>query len=182
MTTEFWDGVNFARGANPDPQSWVKPRRRTADDSERCYGVLRRFVQHMKSQPGVRFVTARDLPGLYARSPRPNRWIARLWRRTSAVKSSLARFRARCCPRRTCCWRSWTSSPEVVDGPAAAGASTYSKPTDSRDRPFTRLRRMPPTSSAVFTVCRMRYSSVPRLSPSPISRPPSPAVWMAPIR
>ena len=26
---------------------------------------LRRFVQHMKAQPAVRFVTAQDLPGLY---------------------------------------------------------------------------------------------------------------------
>jgi len=58
--------VNFAHGANPDPQAWVKPRRRTADDSERCYGVLRRFVQHMKTQSGVRFVTASDLVRLYA--------------------------------------------------------------------------------------------------------------------
>jgi len=64
VTTEFWDAVNFSRGANPDPEKWVKPRRRTAEDSERCYGVLRRFVQHMKAQPGVRFVNARDLLGL----------------------------------------------------------------------------------------------------------------------
>ena len=104
VTTEFWDGVNFARGANPDPQAWVKPRRRTAADSERCYGVLRRFVQHMKAQPGVRFIDARDLLGLYENpTAKP---VDR-----KAVAAHLSRqivfgeIRARSCLRRKCCWR-----------------------------------------------------------------------------
>src|SRR5215475_3554321 len=65
VTTEFWDGVNFAHGANPDREKWAMPRRRTNEESERCYGVLRRFVQHMKQNPEVRFVTAKELPALY---------------------------------------------------------------------------------------------------------------------
>src|SRR5207248_7157737 len=65
VTTEFWDAVNFARGGNPDPAAWVRPRLRTVAESERCYAVLRQFVQHMKAQAGVRFVTAQDLPGMY---------------------------------------------------------------------------------------------------------------------
>ena len=65
MTTEFWDAVNFAHGANPPRDAWVKPLRRSREDSERCYGVLRHFVEHMKAQPDVRFVTAKDLAGLY---------------------------------------------------------------------------------------------------------------------
>src|SRR5262245_41019313 len=65
VTTEFWDGVNFAHGANPDREKWAKPRRRTNEESERCYGVLRRFVQHMKKNPEVHFVTAKELPALY---------------------------------------------------------------------------------------------------------------------
>src|SRR5262249_21119406 len=65
VTTEFWDAVNFARGANPDRETWVKPRQRTQEDSERCFGVLRRFVQHMKERPNVQFVTAKELPALY---------------------------------------------------------------------------------------------------------------------
>src|SRR5262249_43554946 len=70
VTTEFWDAANFSHGANPPRDAWVKPQRRTAEDSERCYGVLRQFVAHMKKQPGVRFVTAKDLPGLYEKAPR----------------------------------------------------------------------------------------------------------------
>ncbi len=65
VTTEFWDAGNFAHGVNPPRESWVRPHRRTADDSERCYGVLRRFVEHMKSRPGVQFASARDLLTIY---------------------------------------------------------------------------------------------------------------------
>ena len=65
VTTAFWD-LNFARGANPERSQWKKPPRRTAEDSERCYRILTRWVEHAKSRPGVRFVTARELPMLYA--------------------------------------------------------------------------------------------------------------------
>jgi hypothetical protein len=63
VTTEFWDAVNFKWGANPPREAWVKPRRRTAEESERCYGVLRQFVAHMKQR--AQFVTAQDLLGMY---------------------------------------------------------------------------------------------------------------------
>jgi hypothetical protein len=66
VNTEFWDAVNFSKGANPERSAWKKPRARTKPDSERCYGVLSKFVEHMKSVPGVAFVTAAELHGLYA--------------------------------------------------------------------------------------------------------------------
>jgi hypothetical protein len=65
VTTEFWDGVNFAKGANPERTAWRRPRRRTEAESERCYGILHDYVAHAKSVPGVRFVTARELLQLY---------------------------------------------------------------------------------------------------------------------
>jgi hypothetical protein len=40
VTTEFWDAVNFAHGANPERTAWRRPRRRTETESERCYGIL----------------------------------------------------------------------------------------------------------------------------------------------
>lgn len=64
VTTAFWD-LNFAKGANPERSEWKKPPRRTAEESERCYRILSRYVEHAKSRPGVRFVTARELPLLY---------------------------------------------------------------------------------------------------------------------
>ena len=64
VTTAFWD-LNFAKGANPERSDWKKPPRRTVEDSERCYRILMRYVEHAKSRTGVRFVTARELPLLY---------------------------------------------------------------------------------------------------------------------
>jgi hypothetical protein len=64
VTTAFWD-LNFAKGANPERSDWKKPPRRTPEDSERCFRILTRYVEHAKSRPGVRFATARELPLLY---------------------------------------------------------------------------------------------------------------------
>src|SRR5260370_24289869 len=72
VTTEFWDAVNFAKGADRERNDWRRPHRRTEADSERCYGILRAYVAHMKNVPGVRFATAREMLQLYAGpTPRP---------------------------------------------------------------------------------------------------------------
>lgn len=127
VTTAFWDGVNFSRGANPERAAWVKPPLRTAEESERCYGVLRGFVRHMKAQPGVRFVTARDVTGLYespAAKPVDRKAAAALLRTEigfgeiggqtlSAADLLLALLGV---------------TPQFVEGPTARGSTTYSKP------------------------------------------------------
>jgi len=64
VTSAFWD-LNFAKGANPERSQWRMPPRRTAEESERCYRILVRYVEHAMARPAVRFVTARELPGLY---------------------------------------------------------------------------------------------------------------------
>ena len=64
VTSAFWD-MNFAKGANPERSAWKNPPRRTAEDSERCYRILVRYVEHAKTRASVRFVTARELPLLY---------------------------------------------------------------------------------------------------------------------
>jgi hypothetical protein len=72
VTTEFWDAVNFSNGAVRERSEWVRPRRRTSADSERCYRILRSYVEHAKRTPGVQFVTAQDLLQLYSPlTPRP---------------------------------------------------------------------------------------------------------------
>ncbi|HEY1241717.1 MAG TPA: hypothetical protein VGF16_14230 [Bryobacteraceae bacterium] len=128
VTTEFWDGVNFARGANPDRENWVKPHRRTREDSERCYSVLRRFVQHMKQRSDVQFVTAKELPGLYegpiadAVDPRAAAEGLRqqiLFRdidgqTLSAAEMLIALLKV---------------PPQILDGPTAPGKTTYMKAT-----------------------------------------------------
>jgi hypothetical protein len=128
VTTEFWDGVNFAHGANPGRDAWVKPRRRTTEESERCFGVLRRFVQHMKAQPGVRFVTARDLPTLYGNPITPA-----VDRKQAAAHLSrhivFGEIQGRMLSPAEMLLALLEVKPQVVDGPTASGTTTYSKPT-----------------------------------------------------
>jgi len=67
---EFWDGVNFRRGANPPREEWKPPPQRPAAETEAAFRRFAEYIDHIRSTPGVRFVTASDLPGLYPDSVR----------------------------------------------------------------------------------------------------------------
>lgn len=123
VTTAFWD-LNFAKGANPERSEWKKPPRRTPAESERCYRILTRYVEHLKSRSSVRFVTARELPLLYESQ------IVR-----GADRASVGRHLA---DRETFLVTDHGAlsaadmlqillgmEPAVVEGPAARGTSTY---------------------------------------------------------
>jgi hypothetical protein len=131
--------VNFKYGANPERKMWVMPHRRTAEDSERCYGVLRRFVQHMKSQAGVRFVTAKDLPGIYQSGvPRAvDRKAAALQLRERIV---FADVQGQMLSPADMVVALLGLEPQVVDGPTAAGATSYAG-TSIPAPAFERARR-----------------------------------------
>jgi hypothetical protein len=62
---QFWDGVNFARGANPPREEWKAPPQRTAEETESAFRRFGEYVDHIRSIPGVKFITAEDLPTLY---------------------------------------------------------------------------------------------------------------------
>jgi hypothetical protein len=62
---EFWDGVNFARGANPEPADWKRPRTRPAAETEQAFRDFEAYVRFIKAQPGARFVTATELTQIY---------------------------------------------------------------------------------------------------------------------
>jgi len=125
--TEFWDAVNFARGAMPERSAWVLPKRRTPQEAERCFHVLHAFVAHMRQAPGVQFVTARDLPGLFATAapslPAPaiaehlRKQIVFLKAGRSSVSPADMLVRLLGLP------------PQVVDGPTAEGATTFQRDT-----------------------------------------------------
>src|SRR5262245_5510284 len=66
--TEFWDGVNFRRGANPPRSEWKLPETRPAPETEAAFNDIAQYVTFIKEQPGVRFVTASELMKLYADS------------------------------------------------------------------------------------------------------------------
>jgi len=128
VTTEFWDAVNFARGANPGREAWVRPHRRTAADSERCYGVLRHFVQHMKSQADVRFVTAKDLPGLFQNAV-PGVVDPRMIAGRLRDKIVFAEVQGQTLSPADMLVALLGLKPRVVDGPTAPGVTTYAKPS-----------------------------------------------------
>jgi len=70
-TKQFWDGVNFARGANPDLSQLQPPETWSAAESRRLLADFRRFIVGVKER-GVDWVTATDLAELLGpESPEP---------------------------------------------------------------------------------------------------------------
>ncbi|MDB6037036.1 MAG: hypothetical protein JWM99_877 [Verrucomicrobiales bacterium] len=62
---EFWDGVNFANGANPPRELWKAPPQRTSEETDGAFRRFAEYIDFIKSVPGVRFITAADLPAIY---------------------------------------------------------------------------------------------------------------------
>jgi hypothetical protein len=63
---EFSDSVNFRRGANPPREQWKEPQRRTREETEAAYRRFESYLDFQLSLPGLRHVTASDLPAIYA--------------------------------------------------------------------------------------------------------------------
>ena len=55
---EFWDGVNFAHGANPPREEWKLPAMKDPAEGENAFKYFEELVKYMKSFPLVEFVTA----------------------------------------------------------------------------------------------------------------------------
>lgn len=62
---KFWDGVNFARGANPPREQWKAPPQRPADQTDKAFERFASYIDHIAAMPNVHFITARDLPTRY---------------------------------------------------------------------------------------------------------------------
>ena len=89
---EFWDGVNFRRGANPPREQWRPPPQRPAEETEAAFQRFAAYIDHIRTIPGVRWVTAGDLPLLYpdlARTPgAPEDDLVKIAQRITAGPSS----------------------------------------------------------------------------------------------
>lgn len=124
VTTEFWDAANFSKGAIREREEWVRPHRRTPQDSERCYGILRRYVEHAKQTPGVRFVTAQDLLQLYSpvtsAPPDPATVARHLARNITFLRTESGAFSPA-----DLLLALLGVGPRVVDGPGKRGTTTY---------------------------------------------------------
>ncbi len=62
---QFWDGVNFAKGANPPREQWKLPPRKTPEETRIAYQVLENYVRFMQRFPEVRFITASEAAHFY---------------------------------------------------------------------------------------------------------------------
>jgi hypothetical protein len=62
---QFWDGVNFARGANPPRSQWKLPPLKPKEQQEQAFNAFEAYLNHIVNHPGVRLVTAREIPTLY---------------------------------------------------------------------------------------------------------------------
>ena len=65
VQTEFWDAVNFRRGANPIPGEWKPPGTKPAAASDRAFDDFEQYIRFIQGQAGVRFVTATELMSIY---------------------------------------------------------------------------------------------------------------------
>ena len=130
VTTAFWD-MNFAKGANPERSEWKKPPRRTAEASERCYRILLRYAEHAKARPGVRFVTARELPQLYASQLGRVTDRARIARHLAAHETFLETEDA-VLSAAEMVQVLLGIEPEVVEGPVKRAETAYRESTISR--------------------------------------------------
>jgi hypothetical protein len=83
--TEFWDGVNFRRGANPARAEWKLPGTRPAAETEQAFRDFDQYIRFIKAQPGVRFVTATELMAIY-----PDQAMSRSFRQADLL--GFARF------------------------------------------------------------------------------------------
>jgi peptidoglycan/xylan/chitin deacetylase (PgdA/CDA1 family) len=62
---EFWDGVNFRRGANPPRDQWQLPPAKTPEESRAAYENFEGYVRFIKRFGDVRFITAGEAAELY---------------------------------------------------------------------------------------------------------------------
>jgi hypothetical protein len=62
---EFWDGVNFRKGANPPRVQWQLPPAKTAEESKIAYATFEDYIRFIKRFPEVQFITAAEAARLY---------------------------------------------------------------------------------------------------------------------
>jgi hypothetical protein len=74
---EFWDGVNFRKGASPDRKDWKLPAIKTPEEEALAWRNFEGFVRHMKRFPEVRFVTAREISAKYPDNAKSVAWESR---------------------------------------------------------------------------------------------------------
>ncbi len=73
---QFWDGVNFARGANPPRSAWKVPPQKTPEETKQSYRIFGDYIAFMKRFDDVVFITASEAAKLYADRAAKRRFTA----------------------------------------------------------------------------------------------------------
>lgn len=62
---QFWDGVNFSKGANPPREKWKEPPQKTAEETKVSYEIFENYIRFIKRFDDVEFITASQAAKLY---------------------------------------------------------------------------------------------------------------------
>jgi hypothetical protein len=62
---EFWDGVNFKKGANPPREQWKLPPQKSPEETKTAYESFETWVRFIKRFPDVQFITASEAAQIY---------------------------------------------------------------------------------------------------------------------
>jgi hypothetical protein len=71
---QFWDGVNFSKGANPPREEWKLPPQKTEEESRIAYETFEGYIRFMKRFSDVQFVTASELAAIYRDTAHASRY------------------------------------------------------------------------------------------------------------
>jgi hypothetical protein len=73
---QFWDAVNFAKGANPPREEWKLPPQKTEEESRIAYETFEGYIRFIKRFPEVEFVTATNLAIYYRDLAQRHKFLA----------------------------------------------------------------------------------------------------------
>ena len=71
---EFWDAVNFKRGANPPRELWKAPPQKTPEETKTAYECFETWIRFIHRFPEVQFITASQAAKLYRDRARGRRF------------------------------------------------------------------------------------------------------------
>jgi hypothetical protein len=92
---EFWDGVNFRKGANPPREKWKLPPAKTPGESQAAYELFEKYVRFMQRFKDVQFITASEAARLYHDTARGRQFSAVELKEIAAAVSENVNFQLR---------------------------------------------------------------------------------------
>jgi hypothetical protein len=92
---QFWDGVNFSRGANPPREAWRQPPQKTPEQSRVAYQTFESYIRFIRGFADVEFITASQAADIYRDRAKDRRFTAEELRAIAADVTDGASFQQR---------------------------------------------------------------------------------------